>query len=138
MNFPVLALVALLLLAIWLFIRVRRSAPDDRPDRRSTSPSIASGSKYHAVSIKMPGNACEAAKDLTGRRFLSTAAPKLPLPDCDALECSCRFVHHKDRRSGKDRRSPFSPAGFGGGTGSFERDLRQGEDRRANKDEDYF
>ncbi len=91
------------------------------------------------MSIKVTGTACEAAREMTGRRFLSAAAPKLPLPDCDVLDCNCRFVHHKDRRSGKDRRSPFSPAGFGGGTGKFQQDQRGGKDRRkSSDDEDDF
>ena len=137
MNFTVLALLALALLAIWLLIRIRRGSRDSEP--APMSPHSPAGSEFHAVSLKVTGNACNAAKAMTGRRFLAAAAPKLPLPECDVLECNCRFVHHKDRRSGKDRRSPFSPAGFGGGTGSFERDQREGKDRRKTKsDEDYF
>jgi len=101
-------------------------------------PAGATGSEFHAVSLKVTGTACDAAKAMTGRRFLAAAAPKLPLPDCDVLECSCRFVHHKDRRAGKDRRSPFSPAGCGGGTGRFKRDQREGKDRREDENgEDY-
>ena len=137
MNLTVLALLALALLAIWLLIRLRRGsrggepAPPPAPD--------TSGSDFHAVSLKVTGNACDAARAMTGRLFLSAAAPKLPLPDCDVLECNCRFVHHKDRRSGKDRRSPFNPAGYGGGTGKFQRELREGKERRHTKrDEDYF
>ena len=137
MNLTVLALLALALLAIWLLIRIRRgstgseSAPPPAPDR--------TGSEFHAVSLKVTGKACDAARAMTGRRFLSAAAPKLPLPDCDVLECNCRFVHHKDRRSGKDRRSPFSPAGFGSGTGRFDHEQREGKERRQTKrDEDYF
>ena len=137
MNLTVLALLALALLAIWLLIRIRRGYGQSEVD--PTPVAKAGESQFHAVSIKITGTACDAAKAMTGRRFLSAAAPKLPLPDCDVLECNCRFVHHKDRRSGKDRRSPFSPAGFGGGTGSFERDKRQVKDRRQQKsDEDYL
>ena len=65
-----------------------------------------------------------------------SAAPRLPLPDCDAAECRCLFVHHDDRRSGKDRRSPFAPAGLAGGTGSFQKERRERSDRR--KDADLF
>lgn len=136
MNLPVLLLLALLLLALWLLIRLRRGGADE-----TVSEDTASGipvSEYHAVSIKVTGMACAAAKDLTGQRFLSTEAPRLPLPGCTATDCNCRFVHHKDRRSGKDRRSPFAPGGQGGGTGSFEMDKRQGKDRRKSDNEDYF
>jgi hypothetical protein len=62
---------------------------------------------YHAISI-MPGeHACAAAYRFTGHRFLSSQAPKLPLPTCDAFHCTCRFAHHKDRRGGPRRRSDF-------------------------------
>jgi hypothetical protein len=133
MNVPLMALLLVLLLAIWLFVRVRQSsAPtDEQPKARSSNANTA----YHSVSIKYSSNACGAAKEMEGRRFLSSAAPKLPLAGCQVLDCSCRFVHHKDRRVGKDRRSPFGPSGFGGGTGNFERELRKGKDRRADDDE---
>lgn len=62
---------------------------------------------YHAVSIRYRMNACEAAKQLTDRRFLSNEAPKLPLPGCTAASCHCGYEHHEDRRDGEERRVPF-------------------------------
>ena len=59
---------------------------------------------FHAVSIAPGEQACAAAYRSTGQRFLSRQAPKLPLPTCDAFHCTCRFQHHKDRRSGPRRR----------------------------------
>jgi len=134
MNLPLMALLLVLLLAIWLFIRSRQSSEskDEQPVARSSQANNA----YHAVSIKFPSGACNAAKDMAGRRFLSATAPKLPLAGCPNLDCSCRFVHHRDRRAGKDRRSPFGPSGLGSGTGSYERELRKGKDRRVSKDDD--
>ena len=129
-------LLALLLVALWYLVRLRRYQKADAASEPETP--LSSTSRYHAVSIKVSGSACRAAKELTGQRFLSTEAPLLPLPGCTMAECNCRFVHHKDRRSGKDRRSPFSPAGFGGGTGRFEADQRAGKDRRKSDDEGYF
>lgn len=136
MNLPIMALVLVFLLAVWLFLRRRQAAgtKDAQPEKRSSS----SKQGFHAVSIKFSSNACNAAREMDGRRFLSTAAPKLPLADCDVLECNCRFVHHKDRRAGKDRRSPFGPSGFGTDTGSFKQEQRKGRDRRAENDEDLF
>jgi len=131
MSLTTLVLLVVLLVAVWIMIRIRRSAAEDEAVPRSAADTAATA--YHAVSIKFSGTACQAAKDMTGRRFLSSAAPKLPLPDCNALECKCRFVHHKDRRSGKERRSPFSPAGFGGGTGNYESEKREGNDRRKSR-----
>ena len=136
MNFSLTALILVALLIAWLLIRRRQQAKAE--DSASVSRLTAENTTYHAVSIKFATNACQAAKEMEGRRFLSTAAPKLPLPDCDAAECSCRFVHHKDRRSGKDRRSPFGAPGFGTTTGRFKTDQRAGKDRRAGADEDRF
>ena len=61
-------------------------------------------SQFHAVSIKPGPDACAAAYRFTGQRFLSAHAPRLPLPTCDAAQCTCRFRHHKDRRAGPRRR----------------------------------
>ena len=137
MNLPTMALILVLLLLAWLFIRRRQgpdNAPAEKPDRRMSQKSTA----FHAVSIKFGSTACKPARDLEGRRFLSSAAPKLPLPECDVLDCSCRFAHHKDRRTGKDRRSPFGPSGFGGATGNYEAEQRQGRDRRADEEDEEF
>jgi hypothetical protein len=125
---------ALIVLVAWLYLRGRRPATD-APKPKSLADT--SSGQYHAVSIKYDSGACEAAKAMEGRRFLSNAAPRLPLPECDVLECNCRFTHHKDRRTGKDRRSPFGATGFGGGTGSFEKERRETAGRR-QEDEDEF
>lgn len=63
---------------------------------------------YHCISIRSPKGACEAAKQLMGKRFLSREAPPLPLPNCTAKHCQCRYAHHDDRRvGGEERRAPF-------------------------------
>ena len=125
-----LLIIAGLLLLAWLLLRMRRPAQKEARRPGNTA--------YHAVSIKLGEQACEAAQALSGRRFLSNAAPRLPLADCDAAQCGCGFVHHDDRRSGKDRRSPFAAAGFGGGTGTFEKERRERPDRRQDADTDLF
>jgi hypothetical protein len=136
MNMPTLALVLVLLLLVWLFIRRRQATSNDKsqPAVRKSSRSAA----YHAVSIKFTGNACKAAREMEGRRFLSSAAPRLPLPDCDVLDCSCRFAHHQDRRANQNRRSPFGSGGIGGSTGKYAQEQREGKDRRKSDDEDFF
>lgn len=124
------------LAALWIFVRRRQENKPEpvapRPDRRV---SIGSSTAYHAVAIKTSGHACASANELAGTRFLSAEAPTLPLPDCDVDDCQCSFVHYKDRRSGKDRRSPFSPAGSPATTGRFETERRAGSDRRENSDD---
>ena len=132
----ILLFAALILALAWLAMRVMRGSPRAE---KSTAPQIApAATPYHAVSLEYSSNACDAAKAMTGRRFLSSAAPRLPLPECDSLECRCRFVHHDDRRTGKDRRSPFSPARPVAGTGTFNVERRQNEDRRKSADLDEY
>ena len=126
MELTLLGLVVVLVVA-WLFLRNRGQGDEAQTQSTLTDTGAAA---YHAVSIKFDEKACEAARAMSGRRFLSSAAPRLPLPECDALDCRCRFVHHKDRRTGKDRRSPFAAAGYGGGTGSFEKERREKTGRR--------
>jgi hypothetical protein len=68
---------------------------------------------YHAVSILGSGAACRAARELSGVRFLSAEAPRLPLSQCKAANCSCRYRHHEDRRHelrrGADQNAPMRP-----------------------------
>jgi hypothetical protein len=125
----VLLLLVLGLLIAWYFYRQGLDKPEERQDRR-----IAAGpgrsAKFHAVSIKPGTYACRAATEIVGRRFLASEAPSIPLPACDATECDCHFVHHEDRRSGKDRRSPFTSGGLAAITGTFAGERRSGRDRR--------
>lgn len=126
-------LVSALVAAIaWLIIRIRRGNEEIRAVSSPSSKRIDETSKFHAVSLKYSSSACDAAKAMTGRRFLSGAAPRLPLPDCDALECRCGFAHHDDRRSGEDRRSPFKPTIYAGGTGTLNVERRDRRDRRSS------
>ena len=54
---------------------------------------------YHAVAIVPGAKACEEARHLMRKRFLSADAPLLPLKNCDAAKCTCRYQHFQDRRS---------------------------------------
>jgi hypothetical protein len=62
------------------------------------------GNPFHAVSIDAGSRACAEARELEGRRFLSSSAPMLPLRGCTQATCHCRYVHHSDRRASHDRR----------------------------------
>ncbi|MDH3304965.1 MAG: hypothetical protein OEM50_10670 [Gammaproteobacteria bacterium] len=127
-----LLVLALLLSIAWLILRIRRGKAEVR--EASAVKNVKSTSAFHAVSLRYSSNACDAAKAMTGRRFLATAAPRLPLPGCDALECRCGFDHHEDRRSGRDRRNPFSSIHYEGGTGSLRVERRSKKDRRTRAD----
>ena len=58
---------------------------------------------YHAVTIATGARCCSAAESLRETRFLSREAPKLPLANCDVLNCQCTYAHHDDRRRGPRR-----------------------------------
>jgi len=131
----IVAIVALILL--YLFVRRRGNSENVRPYQQQKT-SVNPANKFHAVSIKFKNNACGAAKKMEGKRFLSSAAPRIPLPDCDALECSCRFVHHKDRRATDDRRNPYGQGLGGGSTGSYETEQRKRGERRDDSPDDFF
>ena len=61
--------------------------------------SILQTSPFHAVEIRCTKNACQAAKDTRGERYLSAEAPLLPLDQCDGPDrCQCRYQHYRDRR----------------------------------------
>jgi hypothetical protein len=66
------------------------------------------GNPYHAVSIEPGARSCAAVKAVQEKRFLSSAAPTLPLKGCTSSTCQCRYVHHNDRRSVRDRRVNFA------------------------------
>lgn len=91
-----------------------------RPTRRSRAAPGASGdapTDFRAVSVIFDqAEACDAVRELALKRFLCAESPALPLPDCTAGECSCRFEHHEDRRKGPrraDETGIFEPH-FGG------------------------
>jgi hypothetical protein len=129
MNPFTMFLILAFLVAIWWLLKKRKEAAVEAPTSSVAQPT-SGDSQFHAVSIKTSGPACKAAQEMSGRRFLATAAPRLPLPECDVLECNCRFSHHDDRRLNKDRRSPFTPGGIAGSTGSYSSEQRDGSDRR--------
>ncbi len=128
-------IVGLVVLGLIVFLISRKGgAPDQRP--AAPRPATAGPTtNFHAVSIKVGSNVCSAAQSLEGKRFLSNAAPRIPLPDCDVPECECRFEHHGDRREPDtdDRRNPYR-AGMGAETGQFQAEKREGlPDRRGNR-----
>ncbi len=129
--FYVAALVALLI--FWYFLRKRENRPAPpttraapKADRRVSQEST----EFHAVSIRTGRRACDAVKALDGQRILSTDAPRLPLPDCDIVDCECSYVHYRDRRLGKDRRTPFGTGNISPITGTHEQERRSGDERR--------
>ncbi|MFQ5756979.1 MAG: hypothetical protein ACE5H7_12950 [Acidiferrobacterales bacterium] len=93
-----------------------------RPQRReSTDEPVATNvyvsTPHRAVSVRYGRDACEAVRQLAEKRLLSKEAPPLPLRECTAEHCGCRYVPHPDRRSGGEERrsglrSPFAMPGW--------------------------
>ena len=84
---------------------------------------------FSCVEVRFSDNACDAIKRIGATRFLSGEAPEFPVPGCDAATCSCRYVHHKDRRH-EDRRNPYpmrapGPPASAGGDRRTKRDRRR-------------
>jgi hypothetical protein len=98
-------------------------------------------SKYQSIEISPGLMACDAVVELRGQRFLATEAPSLPLPECDAGKCDCRYKYHGDRRSGEDRRDQVGRfAGFDGKSAHEEQRLKaeRRQTRKRPEPRSYF
>lgn len=85
----------------------KKSAGSKRP-AASKKPSVPRN-PYRATSIQADADACGAVKTVAGKRYLDTERdlPVLPLPECDAGRCNCRYQRYEDRRdSEEDQRHP--------------------------------
>ena len=79
--------------------------PFGRPKVKSVSlVSRPIGARFSAVSVVPGPRCCLAVRGLTHRRFLSAEAPRLPIPECNAAHCECRYKHHADRRAKVQRK----------------------------------
>lgn len=68
------------------------------------APARTSRKSWHAVAIVPPNETCAAVQGVTGRRFLSRDAPRLPLRECTRqANCRCTYRHYADRRAGPRR-----------------------------------
>lgn len=125
----ILGVIVLFLVVGVVIWRKKRRAAETAVVKATGADLGATNSKFHAVSIRPGADPCNAVLALEGQRFLSEAAPPIPLPNCDSRHCRCRFVHFADRRSGDERRSPY-PATIGLDSGTFRQEQREGQDRR--------
>ena len=107
--------------------------PTPGPDRLGKVQPYA---RFHAVSLENLSGACAAAYAIEGERFLAGAAPRIPLPECDAPVCNCLFVPHNDRRLSGNRRQRWT--GSVGDSGGAMKEQRDAGDRRSNDPNNYF
>jgi len=81
-------------------------------------------SPFHAVAVKYPKDACAAVRQVEAKRFLTKEAPPLPLPNCTAKSCGCRFIHFNDRRD-EDRRERVNIGHYDGVQRRAQQDRRR-------------
>jgi len=80
-------------------------APTTAPQSVAPPPAAKKiSTAHHAVSVAPGRRCCALAREVCGERFLSREAPPLPLKGCTQPECTCRYIHHEDRRA-KPRRA---------------------------------
>ena len=133
-----IALILTILLIALLVVSKRSKSPSQSRPTVLTEGQTTTTSKFHAVSVHSASSGCDAAKSIEGKRFLSSAAPRIPLPECDVRECKCRFIHHADRRSGGDRRGRM-PANMIASTRTYGgKERRYRERRGANEPQNFF
>jgi len=75
-----------------------RSASKIRRQRKLSTKTIAY--RYRSAAIHCNAStACEPAKRISGKKFLASHVPQLPLGGCtNAPLCQCRYRYHVDRR----------------------------------------
>ncbi len=132
--FSIIAII-ILVVSILLFRRTRATTKK-RPAVPDRLGKVQSDARFLAVSLENLSGACAAAYAIEGERFLLSAAPRIPLPECDAPVCNCHFVHHNDRRQGSNRRQGWT--GSVGDSGGTMKEQRDGGNRRNNDPNNYF
>lgn len=107
----------LILLAVFLIVRLlrHRSADDFTYAETARSGDFTPEDlwdhvehPYHCVACRCSNGGCKAVQPLEGHYYLVGESHELPVPECTAVPCRCRYVHYADRRhSEEDRRAAF-------------------------------
>lgn len=139
MKFLLLIVAVLLALVVFRILRsssqsgggASGGASSAKPKRvsggRPAGAQSSAGADYRAISVKCGPGACEEALALEKRRFLPGKFRTLPLADCNAADCQCKFVHHPDRRgSDGDQRALGLGSELYSASGKAERRSRRG------------
>jgi hypothetical protein len=103
MQIAILSIAIILGMVVFVSMRSGGSASSG-VRKRNRRTGYGGADPFHAVSINPVGNGCQAVESLGLQRFLSEDAPALPLADCNAQDCACKYIHHTDRRSGTRER----------------------------------
>jgi len=77
-----------------------------KPKAESTLVSEKVKTKYHAVRVIPCDKACDTARLISSKIFLTNELSQLPLESCQKTnECTCIFKHYDDRRADESRRN---------------------------------
>ena len=110
--FGVVSILATVLLLGFATLKISSKAGNtmNRTVKGTVKAGMQPRSPWRATSVDHDHPACAAVKAINNKRFLDTNKKLLlPLPDCDASTCSCKYVCHDDRREyNEDRRHPVS------------------------------
>jgi hypothetical protein len=102
MNNGLYVLILIAVVLIWIYSK--RSKTKSASKNKHSTKAIKREQDFRGISIQICPQACAAAKELRDKRVLTSQAPMLPLADCNVSDCTCKYVHHNDRRSQEDRR----------------------------------
>lgn len=117
MELVLLVIAAIAAIAAFLWYQQKTSTPDVTP-----SPS----NRFHGVTIHFPADACPAVRMYESTKFLAKEAPRLPLENCTAPRCHCRYEHYDDRRT-EERRESSETTKFEGAQRRERKDRRKGQ-----------
>ena len=101
----VTTVVLLGLIAAFLILRTKRGIPTRK--KKVASPARPKN-RYRAAAILHGNCACSAVKKIGKHRFLASEVPTIPLQDCTAQSCNCKYSRYTDRRDRDTRRAPFT------------------------------
>tara|TARA_R110000822_G_scaffold59736_10_gene148893 strand:+ start:7362 stop:7775 length:414 start_codon:yes stop_codon:yes gene_type:complete len=133
-----LALIILIVFVAAVFLKLRpsfgqahelrkKNTSKNKKTLRESTKKI--NSLYHAVNIEFDIASCPAVQSITEQYFLAREAPPIPLPECTAETCHCRYRHHNGRRHGIRRPQTVLSAEAYQSSGREERRIQKG--RRA-------
>ena len=128
--FAIALLIVAMILTLFRYSGRGERRPTPLPATRRGATSVRQRTRWRAVKVAPGLIACGAVEKLSGRVFLASESPHLPLGDCSQANCQCRYVHLDDRRSGGDRRIDLGS--FGAYLPQNQSDRRRVADRRAS------
>jgi hypothetical protein len=105
-----------------------RQIKQKNPEQKQASTTRGATEDFRSVTIRTKLEACNAAIALKDQVFLAREAPSLPLAECDAMNCACRYRYLDDRRQ-EDRRTPYGLK-HGAVVGGTDGNRRDSGDRR--------